>query len=103
MEENNEVQHDDGRGGSGGGSSSGNLLNEDENIPIIPNNNNILINPIEIGNAAGSFKNPILLPFNVLDDPNFNFTKFIDADTPLLVSVRGKLFIYFFNYILKYL
>lgn len=69
-----------------------------ENSPLLPDNEKDITIPAEMEDGISpedSFTEqslgPILLPFSSLDTPDFDFSKFIDEDTPVLVSVKGKI------------
>lgn len=65
-----------------------------ENSSVLVGSPKNMIGPGEIDSRSDSFSDqglgPILMPFATLDDPNFDFSNFIDQDTPLLISVKGK-------------
>ena len=43
----------------------------------------------DFGTPADYMLSPAMVSFASFDTPNFDFTKFIDDDIPLLVSVKG--------------
>lgn len=48
------------------------------------------IGRVDFGAPTDYMLSPAMISFASFDTPNFDFTKFIDDDIPLLVSVKGK-------------